>query len=86
MANNPLIGFADAARIEARSASWVFVLIALEALRQIHFLISEHWAGYHRFWTHRVFGGFERVDPPQAVGLDPVPHPAAARAGCSGSP
>src|SRR5215467_6814721 len=61
MANNPLIGFADAARIEARSASWVFILIALEALRQIHFLISEHWAGYHRFWTHTLFGGFERV-------------------------
>ena len=61
MANNPLIGFADAARLEARSASWVFILIALEALRQIHFLISEHWAGYHRFWTHTVFGGFERA-------------------------
>jgi hypothetical protein len=61
MANNPLIGFADAARIEARSASWVFLLIALEALRQIHFLVSEHWAGYHRFWTHTVFGGFERA-------------------------
>src|SRR5215467_4336529 len=61
MANNPLIGFADAARIEARSASWVFLLIALEALRQIHFLVSEHWAGYHRFWTHTFFGGFERV-------------------------
>ena len=61
MANNPLIGFADAARIEARSASWLFLLIALEALRQIHFLISEHWAGYHRFWTHTVFGGFERA-------------------------
>jgi len=61
MANNPLMGFADAARIEVRAASWVFVLLALEALRQIHFLISEHWAGYHRFWTHTVFGGFERA-------------------------
>jgi len=60
MANNPLMGFADAARIEIRSASWVFVLLALEALRQIHYLISEHWAGYHRFWTHTVFGGMER--------------------------
>ncbi|MGN6177047.1 MAG: AAA family ATPase [Streptosporangiaceae bacterium] len=61
MANNPLMGFADAARIEVRAASWVFVLLALEALRQLHFLISEHWAGYHRFWTHTVFGGFERA-------------------------
>jgi cell division protease FtsH len=61
MASNPLMGFADAARIEARSAAWVFVLMGLEALRQIHFLISEHWAGYHRFWTHTVFGGFDRA-------------------------
>ena len=39
----------------------MFVLVGLEALRQIHYLISEHWAGYHRFWTHTVFGGFERL-------------------------
>jgi ATP-dependent Zn protease len=61
MANNPLVGFADAVRIEVRSGSWVFVLAALEALRQIHFLISEHSAGYHQFWTRAVFGGFERA-------------------------
>src|SRR5580693_9925027 len=51
MANNPLVGFQDAMRIETRSGVWVFVLIGLEALRQIHFLISEHWAAYYRFWT-----------------------------------
>jgi cell division protease FtsH len=61
MANNPVMGFADAARIESRAGAWVFVLMGLEAVRQIHFLISEHWAGYHRFWTHTVFGGFERL-------------------------
>jgi cell division protease FtsH len=61
MANDPEIGFTDAMRIEARSGTWVFVLLALEALRQIHYLISEHWAGYHRFWTHYVFGGTERL-------------------------
>ena len=58
---NPLVSWSDAFRIEARSAAWVLVLIGLELLRQIHFLISEHWAGYHYFWTHRVFGGTERV-------------------------
>ncbi len=61
MANNPLIGFADALRIESRAGTWVFVLIGLEVLRQLHFLVSEHWAGYHRFWTARVFGGSERL-------------------------
>ncbi len=60
MASNPLIGFSDAVRIEARSGLWVFVLIGLELLRQIHFLISEHWAAYHRFWTVTFFGGVER--------------------------
>ena len=58
---NPLVTWSDAFRIEARSGAWVLVLIGLEVLRQIHFLISEHWAGYHYFWTHRVFGGTERV-------------------------
>ena len=37
------------------------VLLGLEVLRQIHFLISEHSAGYNRFWTWTVFGGAERL-------------------------
>jgi cell division protease FtsH len=61
MASNPLVSFKDALRIEVRAGAWVFVLMGLEAIRQIHYLISEHWAGYHRFWTARFFGGFERV-------------------------
>jgi cell division protease FtsH len=59
MASNPLMGISDAIRTELRSGSWVFVLFCLEALRQIHFLISEHWAAYHRFWTQTFFGGLE---------------------------
>jgi len=61
MANNPLISFRDAVQIELREGAWVLVLIGLEALRQIHFLISEHSERYHRFWTQRVFGGFDRA-------------------------
>ncbi|MBV9208516.1 MAG: AAA family ATPase, partial [Actinobacteria bacterium] len=61
MANDPLVGFTDAMRIEVRAGWWVFILAGLEVLRQIHFLISEHWAAYHRFWTSTVFGGFERL-------------------------
>jgi cell division protease FtsH len=61
MANNPLVGFSDALRIEVRTGWWVFALAGLEALRQAHFLVSEHWARYHRFWTHKVFAGFERL-------------------------
>ena len=61
MANNPLIGFSDAMRIEVRTGWWVFLLLGLEVLRQVHFIISEHSAAYHQFWTETVFGGFERA-------------------------
>ena len=61
MANNPLVPFSDALKIEVRTGWWVFVLIGLEVIRQVHFLISEHSARYYRFWTETVFGGFERV-------------------------
>jgi hypothetical protein len=51
---NPLVSWSDAFRIESRSGAWILVLIGLELLRQVHFLISEHWAAYHQFWTNRV--------------------------------
>jgi cell division protease FtsH len=59
MASDPVPGFLDAMRIEVTAGLWVFVLFGLEVLRQVHFLISEHWAGYHRFWTQTFFGGLE---------------------------
>jgi cell division protease FtsH len=40
MASDPLPGFLDAMRIETSAGLWVFVLFGLEALRQVHFLIS----------------------------------------------
>jgi len=49
----------DAALLTAMDASWLFWLGGLEVLRQIHFLISERSAGYHQFFTTRVFGGWE---------------------------
>ena len=61
MANNPLVGFSDAVKIEEHQAFWVFILGGLEFLRQVHFGISEHWRAYHRFWTWTMFGGFERT-------------------------
>ncbi len=60
-ASSPLVTFNDALRMEIRAGAWVFVLLGLEVLRQIHFLISEHWAGYHHFWTVTFFGGIERL-------------------------
>jgi cell division protease FtsH len=56
----PIMPADEAARQTLRSKWWVLALIGVELVRQLHYLISEHWAGYHRFWSDRVFGGFER--------------------------
>ena len=60
MANNPLVGFSDAAATQVNQAWWVFALLGLEVLRQVHFLISERSPAYYRFWTALVFGSIER--------------------------
>ncbi|WP_214412853.1 AAA family ATPase [Sphaerisporangium fuscum] len=44
----------------SRAGSVILGLMAVEAVRQLHFLVSERSARYHRFWTAKVFGGFDR--------------------------
>jgi ATP-dependent Zn protease len=61
MADNPLVGFLDAVRIEVHLGWWVFVLAGLELVHQGHFLISEHSARYNQFWIHKVWGRSERL-------------------------
>jgi cell division protease FtsH len=61
MADNPLIGFVDALRLETQLGSWVFVLAGLEVLHQAHFLISEHSAAYNQFWVQKVWRSSERM-------------------------
>ena len=56
MGNNPLIGFLDACRIQVTMGWWVFVLIGLELIHQLHFFISERSAAYHQFWVKKVWG------------------------------
>ncbi|MGS2641038.1 AAA family ATPase [Streptosporangium sp. G12] len=55
-----IITFRDAMIITAIAAPWIFWLLGAELLRQLHFFVSERSAGYNRFWTRGVFGGFER--------------------------
>ncbi|GII78683.1 hypothetical protein Sru01_36650 [Sphaerisporangium rufum] len=57
-----IMPFGDALRTTAagRGGSIILILLAAEAVRQVHFLVSERSARYHRFWTARVFGGFDR--------------------------
>lgn len=59
MAEDPNLPFSDAVRQHVRSAAWVLVLLGVETLRQVHYLISEHSAGYHRAWG-QFFAAIER--------------------------
>jgi cell division protease FtsH len=61
MASNPILPFTDAVRLQVRSSWWLLALMGLEAIRQLHYLISERWAGYHHFWTKTLFGRFDRA-------------------------
>jgi ATP-dependent Zn protease len=60
LADNPILPVSEAVNETLRSKVWLLVLIGLELLRQVHYLVSEHWAKYHQFWTKRVFGGWNR--------------------------
>ncbi|GAA2309819.1 hypothetical protein GCM10010149_70050 [Nonomuraea roseoviolacea subsp. roseoviolacea] len=55
-----IVGFPEAVRVIAYEHQWIFWLLGAEALRQLHFLVSERSSRYHGFWSRRVFGGFER--------------------------
>jgi cell division protease FtsH len=61
MADNPLLPFVDAVRIHVVESQWLLWLMGLELLRQVHYFASERSAGYHRFWSEKVFGGFDRA-------------------------
>jgi len=57
---NPFNTFGDALRDTFETKWFLELLFVAEALRQVHYLISEHSKRYHRFWTKSVFGRFER--------------------------
>jgi cell division protease FtsH len=63
MADNPILPFEDALRENLYSGAGItiMVLAGIEILRQLHYLVSEHASGYHRLWTHGIFGGVERT-------------------------
>ncbi|WP_062429186.1 AAA family ATPase [Herbidospora daliensis] len=52
--------FWDALVYQADATGWILWLIGIDLIRQLHFLISERSAGYHRLWTKGIFGGFDR--------------------------
>ncbi len=64
MANNPDLGFADAARqqlqLHSGTGRWLVLLAVVEALRQLNFLLAEHWRAYYGA-SSAIFGTGERV-------------------------
>ncbi len=60
LSNNPIEPFSAAVGKELTTLWWVEGLFGLEVIRQIHYLISERSAGWHRLWSEGVFGGLNR--------------------------
>ncbi len=60
LGENPILPFSDAVNRQLSAKWWLLALAALEVARQVHYLISERSARYHRFWTERVFGRLEQ--------------------------
>ncbi len=58
MSGNPLMSFSEAARHEMATAWWLVLLIAIELVRQMHYLISERSPEWNTFATEVLFKGF----------------------------
>ena len=56
---NPIKSVTDGFWETIEQQSWVWILLGLEVLRQLHFVVTEHWSGYYRFWKLKVFGRLE---------------------------
>ena len=60
VSSNPILPVEDALDRQVEARWWVFALFGLELVRQVHYVLSERWAGWHHLWAHRVFGGVAR--------------------------
>jgi cell division protease FtsH len=59
---NPLVSLHDGLVMTWNSKWWLTVLFALELVRQVHYLISEHWGWWNHFWADVFFGSvFKRT-------------------------
>lgn len=56
----PLMSWGDAFRDQARAKWWLWIVVGLEVLRQIHVLVSERSARWNTWWQRRVWDAWER--------------------------
>lgn len=57
---NPLVSIHDGLVMTWNSKWWLAVLFAIELVRQLHYLLSEHWGSWNHFWADIFFGGMSR--------------------------
>src|SRR4029453_8480311 len=59
---NRIVGatIGDAVYEQGRAGGIWIALFLVELVRQTHYVVSEHWSGWHLFWSQRVFGAFNR--------------------------
>ena len=57
---NPLVSIRDGLVMTWNSKWWLTVLFAIELVRQLHYLLSEHWGWWNHLWTDVFFGGLSR--------------------------
>ena len=57
---NPLVSIRDGLVLTWNSKWWLAVLFAAELVRQLHYLLSEHWGWWNHFWTDVFFGGLHK--------------------------
>ena len=56
----PLMSWAEAFRDQAEAKWWLWIIAALEVVRQIHVFISERSARWNTWWQRRIWEGWER--------------------------
>ncbi len=58
--DNPIMSVHDAIDITAREKRWLIWLMLVEVLRQLHYVVSEHWSDWNEYFGNRIFGTFNR--------------------------
>ncbi|MFI5046328.1 MAG: AAA family ATPase [Acidimicrobiia bacterium] len=60
--NNPLLPVSEAFRTTFRLKWWLPALFGIELLRQLHFVLAEHWSAYYLWWQRRFEHNDARIE------------------------
>ena len=60
ISSNPILPTRDAVNRQLDARWWLLLIVALELVRQGHYLLSEISPRWNHLWTNRIFGAFNR--------------------------